>query len=182
MLLQAHQTITCFSTCFSQQPATMVGETAMYWRVACRDGKARVCALQLHGKDKHTYGEVVCVFEWLAMSVYSELEGHAEGRIVTTDSTVVIWSPLFSVDGEFVYILEVGTRRPTSPPVGSPRPVFSKILLTKSEVCPATGDGTKRDVKLCKCIFSYTDFLCLLFFGRQLHPRCTKEHYRRSSL
>lgn len=56
---------------------------------------------------------------------------------------MVICSPLFSWTEGFVYILEVGTRRPTSPPVGSPRPVFSKILLTKSEVCPATGDGTE---------------------------------------
>lgn len=76
--------------------------------------------------------------------MFSGLEGHAEGSIVTIGQHGgnIYSTPLSGP--WFVYILEVGTRRPTSPPVGSPRPVLSKILLTKSEVCPATGDATAR--------------------------------------
>lgn len=44
--------------------------------------------------------------------------------------------------GGTLYTFEVGTRNPTSPPVGSPFPVFSRIWFTKSEVWPATGGCT----------------------------------------
>lgn len=77
-VIQIHLTITCLWMCFSQQLVTMVGETVMHWRSTQRaeTEKARVLGIQLHDKNKHTYlrtGEVVCVFEWLAMRVYSEL-------------------------------------------------------------------------------------------------------------
>lgn len=118
-----------------------------------------VCCTSAGLKQAHIHthtgsGMCVCVTN----NVYALwVEGHAERSIVTTGQHVVVVMSLFStlLGGRrfFFQILEVGTRRPTSPPVGSPRPVLSKILLTKSEVCPATGGATAEKEKLLKMDF-----------------------------
>lgn len=103
-------------------------------------------SVHAHCVNTYMWSYGICMSSHSALGMRFRMEWTCRGCArysVGQEWCGMAWSvPSLGLSTGPVYTLDVGTRSPTRPPVGSPLPVFSRIWFTKSEVSPATGDFT----------------------------------------